>query len=110
MRIGGLPSKVATRSTFVAWSRPIPSSAVPASTAAQRVFTGIGPVWQVPGLGETDHCSPRLHNGCRVVPAWKAETVWTMTWISPGGRCWLLSASDRGDRGLPMAARGLTRQ
>jgi len=31
-----------------------------------------------------------------VVPAWKAETAGTMTCISPGDRCWLLSASDRG--------------
>src|SRR5579862_6945470 len=45
--IGGLPSRVATTSTLVAWSRPIPANAVPASTAAQRAFTGTRPVWQV---------------------------------------------------------------
>jgi hypothetical protein len=29
---------------------------------------------------------------------WKAETAWIMTWISPGCRCWLLSATVRGRR------------
>ena len=48
-----VPSRVATTSAFVTSSRPMPSSAVPASTATQ--FTGIGPVWQA-GPRSADEC------------------------------------------------------